>query len=145
MSGMQRFIELAKDFYVAPQISPADVAEAARLGIATIINNRPDREEPGQPAGAEIARAAEAAGLSYAAIPVTGMASISKADIAAFAEAIDGAGGPVLAYCRSGTRSTVMRALALAARGADIDRLIAEAADAGFNIAGLRGALEAQR
>jgi uncharacterized protein (TIGR01244 family) len=142
---MTRFIELAPGFLVAPQISEADVAEAARVGVALIINNRPDREEPGQPAGAAIEKAARAAGIAYVAIPVTGMASISADDIAAFAAAVEAAEGPTLAFCRSGTRSTVLRALAEAARGAEINRLINEAADAGYNLSSLRGALEAQQ
>ena len=142
---MTRFIELAPGFLVAPQISEADVAEAARLGVTLIVNNRPDREEPGQPAGAAIEKAARAAGVAYIAIPVTGAAAISDGDIAKFNAAIDEAEGPTLAFCRSGTRSTVLRALAEAARGADIDGLIHEAAEAGYNLAGLRGALAARR
>jgi uncharacterized protein (TIGR01244 family) len=143
--GMTRFIELAPDFLVAPQISEADVAEAARLGVRLIVNNRPDREEPGQPMGAAIEKAARDAGIQYVAIPVTGMAGIDVRDIEAFNAAVAAAAGPTLAFCRSGTRSTVLRALAQAARGADVDQLINEAASAGYNLAGLRGALEAQQ
>lgn len=142
---MTRFIELAPDFLVAPQISETDVAEAARLGVRLIVNNRPDREEPGQPMGAAIEKAARDAGIAYVAIPVTGMAGIDARDIAAFNAAIAAAAGPTLAFCRSGTRSTVLRALAQAARGADVDQLINEAASAGYNLSQLRGALEAQQ
>lgn len=142
---MTRFIEIAPDFLVAPQIGEADIAEAARLGVRLIVNNRPDREEPGQPAGAAIEKAARAAGLDYVAIPVTGMGSIGADDIAALNAAIAAAAGPTLAFCRSGARSTVLRALALAARGVDADSLIAEAAAAGYNISGLRDALKAQQ
>ncbi|MEL7030031.1 MAG: sulfur transferase domain-containing protein, partial [Pseudomonadota bacterium] len=65
-----QFRTLAPDFAVAPQISQQDVAAAAADGVVLIVNNRPDGEEPGQPAGAEIEAAARAAGVAYAAIPV---------------------------------------------------------------------------
>lgn len=133
---------LGEDFWVSPQIAETDVEAAAAKGVALIINNRPDGEEPGQPAGASIERAAAAAGVSYVAIPVSGMA-ISEADLDRFDAAIAGAGGPVLAYCRSGARSTVMRALARARAGISADVIIAEALEAGYDIAGLRPRLEA--
>ncbi len=65
-----RFIPVADDFFASPQISLADIEEAARIGVTLIINNRPDGEEPGQIAGAEIEAAARAAGLDYVAFPV---------------------------------------------------------------------------
>lgn len=135
------FIRIAEDFWVAPQLSPEDVARAAALGFKTVINNRPDREEPGQPAGDEIERAALGAGLAYFHIPV-GPAGVAEPEMKSFDAAI-GAGGPVLAFCRSGTRSTVLRALAAARAGGDPEALIREAAEAGYNLAGIAPRLQA--
>ena len=135
-----KFIPLAEGFYVAPQITADDVETAKALGVTLIINNRPDREEPGQPAGADIAAAAKAAGLAYLAIPVSGM-SLGPAHLDAFDEAVRSNDGPILAFCRSGTRSTVLRAYARARAGEAAEAIIDEAANAGYNIAGQRGAL----
>lgn len=136
------FIKLADGFFVAPQIRPGDVAAANDLGVTLIINNRPDGEELGQPKGAEIEAAARAAGLDYVAIPVSGM-GIGPGHLDAFDAAVSGCKGGVLAYCRSGTRSTVLRAFARARAGDPVDDIINEAADAGYNIAGQRRVLEA--
>lgn len=136
------FIEIADQFFVSPQITADDVAEAQALGVALIINNRPEGEEPGQPAGADIEAAARAAGLRYIAIPVRGMA-IDPAHLDAFDKAVAETDGGVLAFCRSGTRSTVLRAFARARAGESVDQIIDEAANAGYNIAGQRRVLEA--
>ena len=68
---MTRLIPIDNGAFVSGQIAPADVAEAAALGVTLIVNNRPDGEEPGQPSGAEIEAAAVAAGLEYRHIPVS--------------------------------------------------------------------------
>src|SRR3954469_20204732 len=114
---MTLFRALDADTLVAGQIRPEDVAAAAASGVTLIVNNRPDHEEFGQPPGAAIQAAAEAAGLAYRHIPVQG--GVSGAQIEAMAEALDAAGGKLLAFCRSGTRSTYLWALARARRGAD--------------------------
>lgn len=136
------FIPLADDYYVSPQIRPEDVAAAKSLGVTLIINNRPDGEEVGQPTGALIEAAAKAAGIDYKAIPIRGMA-IGPAEIAALNAAVSDRNGKVLAFCRSGTRSTVLRAYARAQAGDDANAIINEAAAAGYNIAGQRRTLEA--
>ena len=94
---------LSTDFAVAPQIAVEDIPAIVAAGYLAIVNNRPDDEEEGQPSGAAIHEAAKAAGLRYAAIPVT-HSGFSLPQIEALAAAIDAAEGPVLAYCRSGTR-----------------------------------------
>jgi uncharacterized protein (TIGR01244 family) len=127
---------------VSAQITPADVTELARAGFKAIVNNRPDEEEPGQPAGDAIRAAAQTLGLSYHAIPVT-HAGFSMPQVEAMRAAIEGAGGPVFAYCRSGTRSTNLWALAEASRGGDPETLIGKAAQAGYDISGLRPMLDA--
>jgi uncharacterized protein (TIGR01244 family) len=92
------------------QLQASDMAAAAALGVTLIVNNRPDGEEPGQPAAAEIEAAARAAGLDYAHIPVAGQ--ISGDAIAALSAALAQAEGRALLFCRSGTRSTYLWALA---------------------------------
>ena len=127
---------------VSPQITPAEVTEIARAGFKAIVNNRPDEEEPGQPSGDAIRAVAETLGLSYHAIPVT-HAGFSMPQVEAMRSALEGAGGPVFAYCRSGTRSTNLWALAEASRGTDPDTLVGKAANAGYDISGIRPMLDA--
>lgn len=127
---------------VAPQISVEEVAEIAAAGFVAIINNRPDGEDPGQPTGAEIRAAAEAAGLGYTEIPVT-HAGFSGNQVEAMVAALEAAGGPVLAYCRSGTRSCNLWALAKAKLGENPDRLMAKAAATGYDLTGIRPLLDA--
>jgi uncharacterized protein (TIGR01244 family) len=119
--------------FVAPQIAVADVAAAQAQGITLIINNRPDGEEPDAPQGAEIDAAARAVGISYVAIPVT-HAGFSQPQVDAMVAALDTADGPVLAYCRSGTRSTLLWALASTKMGEGKAALQAKAAAAGYDL-----------
>ena len=134
------FIRIDATISVAGQLDAADMAEAAAQGFRLVINNRPDGEAPDQPPGAAIARAAEAAGLSYIAIPVAG--GVAMPQVEAMVTALAGAGGPVLAFCRSGTRSTHLWAMAAAARGGDPDIIVGAAAAAGYDIAGLTPVLQ---
>lgn len=130
------FISLTPAIAVAPQIAPEDVEAARAAGFTTVVNNRPDGEAPGQPAGASIAAACSDAGLAYVAIPV-GPAGIGEGEIAAMAATLAAAPGPVLAYCRSGTRSTHLWALAEASRGGDAEALVTAAAGGGYDIGAL--------
>jgi uncharacterized protein (TIGR01244 family) len=122
-------------FVSVRQLTPGDVDEAAAQGIRLIVNNRPDGEEPGQPASAEIEAAARAAGLDYLHLPIA--AGFPPERVEAMAKALDQ--GPVLAFCRSGTRSAFLWALARAARGAPAEDLVATAAAAGYDLAPIRG------
>ena len=130
------FRKIDDNFLAAPQIAVCDVAEAKALGITTIINNRPDGEEPSEPQGVDIEAAAVAAGLSYVAIPVT-HAGFSGPQVAAMAIALEHATGPVLAYCRSGTRSTLLWALARTQLGDDKASLQAKAAGGGYDLSSI--------
>ena len=130
------FRKIDDHFLAAPQIAVSDIAEAKALGITTIINNRPDGEEPSEPQGAEIEAAALAAGLGYVAIPVT-HAGFSGPQVAAMAVALQDATGPVLAYCRSGTRSTLLWALARTQLGEDKASLQAKAARGGYDLSSI--------
>lgn len=127
---------------VAPQIAPEDVAALKAAGFVAIVNNRPDGEDAGQPDGDAVKAAAEAAGLIYAAIPIT-HAGFSAVQIEAMADVLGAAEGPVLAYCRSGTRSCNLWALAEASQGGSPDALTAKAAGAGYDISGIRPLLDA--
>jgi uncharacterized protein (TIGR01244 family) len=130
------FRKIDDKFLASPQIAVSDISEAKALGITTIINNRPDGEEPSEPQGAEIEAAAKAAGLGYVAIPVT-HAGFSGPQVAAMAVALENAGGPVLAYCRSGTRSTLLWALARTQLGDDKASLQAKAARGGYDLSSI--------
>jgi uncharacterized protein (TIGR01244 family) len=134
------FRRLTDDFHVAPQIALADVAEAAAQGFALIINNRPDGEEPDAPQGNAVAAAAAAAGIAYVAIPV-GHGGFSAAQLDALDAARAAHPGKALAYCRSGTRSTYVWALASARGGADVAGLSDAAAGAGYDLSPLRAML----
>lgn len=90
---------------VRPQVLPHEVADLAAAGFKGIINNRPDDEAPDQPASAEIEAEAKRHGLSYWHIPIV-PGQATEADAQAFAEALRQADGPVVAFCRTGNRST---------------------------------------
>jgi uncharacterized protein (TIGR01244 family) len=98
--------QISDDYAVSGQIAAEDIATIKANGFKSIISNRPDNEQPGQPNAAEIAKAAEAAGLQFRHVPVVSGAPMTGDDVAAMAEALEELEGPVFAYCRSGTRST---------------------------------------
>lgn len=101
---------LTNELAVTGQITPGDMPGLAAQGICGIICNRPDGEQPGQPAYAEIEKAAAANGIKTAYLPVV-MTAISDEDAATFGRLLDELSGPVLAYCRSGMRSSTLWAL----------------------------------
>lgn len=121
---------------VSGQMHPGELAALAAEGVTMIVNNRPDDEEPGQPAQSEIEAAAKSAGLDYRYIPVGG--GLSANQVEAMREALGAASGEVLAFCRSGTRSTYLWALARARDGADPETLAARAAEAGYDLTPIR-------
>jgi len=124
---------------VSPQIRPEDIAALKAAGFTTIINNRPDGEEPGQPTSDEILKAATAAGMIYHYIPL-GRNGVSPDMVERMTDALEDSEGPVFAYCRSGTRSTTLWALSQAGK-VPADRIIAEAAAAGYDMSHLAGHL----
>jgi uncharacterized protein (TIGR01244 family) len=135
---MSKFIPVTADFAVAPQIAPSDVQEAAAAGFRRIMNNRPDQEQPGQPTDAALRAAAAASGLGWRFAPIVAptMEAVD-AMVEALAEP-----GPMLAFCRSGTRSITLWALAQAKRGAMApEAILSAAAAAGYDLGHLRGAL----
>jgi sulfide:quinone oxidoreductase len=138
-----RTARLTPTLSVAPQLTEADVEEAAAAGFRTIINNRPDGESPDQPPSDSLAAAASRLGLQYRHIPVVS-GEISPEHIAAFRTALAEATGPALAFCRSGTRSTTLWALSEAGRLAP-DEILKSAADAGYGLEHLRPRLQELR
>lgn len=127
------FRQLTDRILVASQIDVGDVMDAAQAGVTLIINNRPEDESADQTPGEEIETSARAAGLDYIAIPVT-HAGFAEWQVSAMAEALEKAEGKVLAYCRSGTRSTLLWALAQASKGEHPALLAEKAADAGYDL-----------
>ena len=132
---------LDDDLAVLPQIDPSDVAALADMGFKTIINNRPENEEPGQPSIASVEQSAKEAGLGFQSQPVVSGA-ITFNDVAEFKDLMDQAEKPVLAYCRSGTRCTMLWALANAGH-LSTETIMANAEAAGYNLEGLRRQIEA--
>ena len=118
---------------VSGQIHPADVAEIKALGVTMIVNNRPDGEDAGQPLGADIEDAAQAAGIEYRSVPI--IRGIGPSDIEAMRDAFDScADGKVLVFCRSGTRSTLVWALARNEQGMAREEIEKAAAGAGVDL-----------
>lgn len=128
--------QLDETIFVSPQISPQEVASLAADGVTMIVNNRPDGEEPDQPEASEIEAAARAAGIGYRHVPV-GSSGLSANQVQAMAEALEASEGKTLAFCRSGTRSTYLWALARAGAGEDAGAIIEKAAAAGYDLSSI--------
>ena len=127
------FKQLDDKTLVAGQLQPDQLDEARRHGVTVIVNNRPDGEEPGQPLAAELKEAAQGAGLEYRHIPIA--RGIGPAEVDAMRDAIHAAGeGKLLAFCRSGTRSTYAWAVAKRQDGADVEELRRCAGQAGYDL-----------
>ncbi len=138
---MTDFRRLSDTVWASPQISLEELAQAKADGFTSVINNRPDGEEEGQPSSAEIGAAAKELGLGYRYIPVTG-GGMTPDKVAETVAALEEAEGPTLAYCRSGTRSTFLWSLAEASRGADPQDLVTAAAAAGYDISPIAAVLQ---
>lgn len=128
--------QLAEGLYASPQLTPDDLEEVRRLGYRSIIVNRPDGEEAGQPTIAAMEQAATDAGLGFAAIPIA-PGHASEHDIGLFERALHVLPRPVLAYCRTGTRAATLWALSQSSVS-DPDELIATAAAAGYDLSRLK-------
>ena len=138
---MSEFRQVTPSFWASPQIGLDDVREAQARGFALIVNNRPEGESGDQVSGDAIAAAAAECGLGYRAIPVT-HAGFGEEQVRAMTAALEEAAGPVLAYCRSGTRSTLLWSLAQAAIGRAPDTIATEAAVAGYDVTRIRPLLD---
>lgn len=136
-----RPIVLDPQVSVAPQIETADVAAAAAAGYRVIVGNRPDGEGGAdQPDFAAIEAAARAAALETVFIPFRG-SDASPDQVRALADVLSTREGPILAYCRSGTRSTFLWCAASVALGKPVDAVLATARDAGYDLSGAADAI----
>lgn len=138
-----RFRRLVDGVWVAPQLRAEDFAAAAALGIRTVINNRPDGEAPDQLPSAEAERAARESGLAYVHLPVVSGA-IFPEHVRRLEELLASTEGPWLLYCRSGTRSCHLWALA-ACRRVPPAEIVEAARRAGYDLSRLWPVLEAIR
>jgi uncharacterized protein (TIGR01244 family) len=131
-----QLMPLTPGFEVAGRLDRSGLEALAQAGVRTVVNNRPDGEDPGQLDAAQARRIAEALGLRYHHIPIT-YDSLSRADVEAFAAVLREGPAPIVAHCRSGTRSALLWALVRLGEGADPLSLIAAAAQYGIDIASL--------
>ena len=127
-------------YAVSAQISVDDVPAIAKAGIVTVICNRPDSEVPVQQQAAAIRAAVEAAGLRFEVLELT-MQTMTPQNIASQHAMVAESAGPVLAYCRSGTRCSIVWALAQAGN-METDEILATTASAGYPLADLRSTLD---
>jgi uncharacterized protein (TIGR01244 family) len=137
-------IQVTDDFSVAPQLTPDDVDILAAAGFKTIICNRPDRESAGQPVCAEILAAAQDHGMVFHNIPVVS-GQLTLEDIAAFTEALEESPVPILAYCRTGTRSIQLWGLSRGLRGMAPEEIVRLGAQAGYDLSGVASWLSQQQ
>ncbi|WP_350016414.1 TIGR01244 family sulfur transferase [Rhodanobacter sp. IGA1.0] len=133
--------QLTEQLSVAPQIAVADMPAIVAQGFRSIVNNRPDGEEPGQPDNAALEAAAHAAGLEWRHIPVVS-GKVNDDQVRSFSEAMAQLPGPVLAFCRSGTRCSALWALS---SDDTVDNILATTEAAGYDLSILRGWLEMSR
>ncbi len=132
---------ITPDYAVSPQIEPADLPAIKAAGYVTVINNRPDGEIPPHLHADGMRTAAEALGLVFVVNPVIGGA-MTMDNVVAQGAAIDGSAGPVLAYCASGNRSSIVWALANAGKR-PVDELVGLPARFGYQLDHLRPQIEA--
>lgn len=125
---------------VSEQIQPQAIAALAAAGFKAIICNRPDGEGADQPSFPEIEAAAQAAGMQAAYLPVVS-GKVDAADAQAFGLLMDRLPKPILAYCRTGTRSATLWSLSEAGRGRPLTEIISAAKSAGYDMAGVMRAL----
>ena len=134
------FKNINPNISVAGQISTTDVEAAAAAGFKAIICNRPDGEDEGQPPAEEIKQAALTAGMEFHYLPFT-PGQLSHTLVNAFTTILQSAPSPVLAYCRSGTRSCTLWALGQAG-AMPAEDILQSAANAGYDLSGIAAQLQ---
>lgn len=133
--------QITPTYFVAPQVDPADMVDIAAAGIKTIICNRPDAEVPPAFQADAVETAARAAGLEFHRLPLTHQ-TMTPDNVASQMELAQHNGGPVLAYCASGTRSTVVWCLGQAGH-MPADDILNTAREGGYDLDALRPTLDA--
>ncbi|RWG86058.1 TIGR01244 family sulfur transferase [Mesorhizobium sp.] len=108
--------QISDHYWVSGQIQPEDIAAIKEAGFRSVICNRPDNEQPGQPSADSVKAVVEAAGLAFRYIPVIS-GQITMENVEDQAQALDELEGPVFAYCRSGARCTNLYGLIQQQRG----------------------------
>jgi uncharacterized protein (TIGR01244 family) len=132
--------QITPTYFVAPQVDPADMAEVAAAGIATVICNRPDEEVPPAFQADAVEMAALEAGLNFVRLPLTHQ-TMTRQNVDLHMSHADAIAEPVLAYCASGTRSTVVWCLGQAGR-MPTDDILAAARAGGYDLDYLRPTLD---
>ncbi|CAD1796356.1 MULTISPECIES: TIGR01244 family sulfur transferase [Xanthomonas] len=128
---------LSPDLLVTDQLRPADLPALARQGVASVVCNRPDGEQPNQPDHLAMQAACTRAGMSFAYLPVVAGA-ISDCQVREFCELLQQLPAPVTAYCRTGTRSTSLWALGqVRTAGLTTDQVLSVAYGAGYDLSAL--------
>lgn len=140
---MSDFKKLTDTLSVAAQLNSEDLSAAKAAGFKTIINNRPDNESDDQPSSAHMAKIAADLGIAYHHQPVIA-GQISDQDVDDFTALLMNEVGPVLAFCRTGTRCTCLWALSQAP-SEDIEAISQRAATAGYDISGLNTRLRQRK
>lgn len=133
--------QITPTYFVAPQLDPADMADVAAAGITTVICNRPDEEVPPPFQAGVMEAAALAAGLEFVRLPLTHQ-TMTPPNVGRQMECAETSKGPVLAYCASGTRSTVVWCLGQAGQ-METDDILSAARSGGYDLANMRPTLEA--
>jgi sulfide:quinone oxidoreductase len=135
-----RIVQITPFLSVGPQPTAEELKSLRERGFHAVISNRPDGEEPGQLTAGEAGDIARASGLKFAHVPVA-VGNIPDEAVAAFADALKHSRGPVFAFCKSGTRSTMLWALSVAAR-LDPDAILKTATASGYDLAKLKSRLD---
>jgi uncharacterized protein (TIGR01244 family) len=136
MPTMPPLMQLSPGLTAAGALSADNIEALAASGVKTIINNRPDNEDPGQLPADEARAQCAAHGIAYHHIPFVA-ATLTAADIEAFEKVLMSGSHPMVAHCRSGTRSTMIWALSRMRQGDDAAALVALGAKNGVDISAL--------
>jgi sulfide:quinone oxidoreductase len=140
--SIEQIVYITPRFAVSGALAPEDFATLAALGFRSVINNRPDGEEPGQLTGRDEAALAAAAGLGYRFVPAAKLDLFSDGVVTAMQSALRELDGPVLAHCKAGMRSAIAWAAA-SSHAEPLDDVLQKVAAAGFDFDFLRDDFEA--
>ncbi|MCP1659160.1 TIGR01244 family sulfur transferase [Neisseria perflava] len=135
-------LKLTDNLYVSPQLTEADARQAATLGVQTVICNRPDDEEAGQPSAGQVARWLENTGIRHFHHQPVVAPAINAADVAAFHDLLQQTEAPVLAYCRTGTRSSLLWGYYQVQHGMSVEAVETAARQAGVDLANFTARLQ---
>lgn len=127
--------KIIEDYFVSEQVTPDDIKHIKEAGFKTIFCNRPDNEENNQVTVASIKKIAEENGLKFIHQPVIG-GQITQADVDQFSDYYDDSEKPIFAYCRTGTRSSMLWALSESGKRS-VEEILNLTSKAGYNLRNL--------